>query len=526
MIPSSAVRAFFETPRYSYSRYKKFSRKKLRFLVQNLPAKPPIWKKLHKHQRACLLIGVYTRRFLFFLDTGMGKTLLIIALVRYFRRIGLVRRVLVLVPNRSNTAEWAREIRKHSLKSTYTVLKGSSKKKWELLRGEDSLFYISTYGGFSRMVCKTGPKKKGSKKKKGKRLIPDPSKVKKIKAHIQGLVFDESTFIKNRQKLPYRIGRQISKSMEVVFALTGMPFGRDPTDLWAQFHAVDLGETLGPTLGLFRAAFFKAKKNYWSKSKYAFDYVFLDKKMGQLQKIVENRSIYYEADEGDLPKVTRIVVEVRFPVDTYQYYKKATQQIIDAGGNYQEMKSAFIRMRQIASGYVGYWDDDKAWRAEFSFDLNPKLDKLLEIVQSISENRKIIVFHEYIFSGSVICYELEKLEIGTARLWSGTDDPAEEMRRFDEDSACRIFVVNNSAGAFGLNLQVANYVIYYESPTSPIIRYQTERRTIRSGQKRNRVFLYDLVMRNSHDRAILKFHKEGADLMEALLRDPAKVLSS
>ena len=313
--------------------------------------------------------------------------------------------------------------------------------------------------------------------------------------------------------------------MEIVFALTGCPFGRDPTDLWAQFHAVDLGETLGPTLGLFRAAFFKQKKNYWGTSKYSFDYIFQDEKINQLHKIIENRSIYYEAEESDLPRVTRIKPVVRFPVDTYQYYEKAKQQIIAARGDYQEMKCAFTRMRQISSGFVGYWDDEDGGRAEFEFNDNPKLDKLLEIVQSVSEKRKIIVFHEYIFSGSIICRQLKDLVIGKARLWSGTKDPAEEMRRFDEDPKCRVFVVNNSAGAFGLNLQVANYVIYYESPTSPIIRYQTERRTIRSGQKRSRVFLYDLIMHNSVDRSILRFHKEGADLMEAILKAPDKLLS-
>ena len=521
MIPKIAVRKFIEAPRDSYLPYKKFSPQKLRRLVSDLPVRPPIWKKLRRHQKVCFLIGVHTHRYLFFCDTGMGKTCLSIALTRYFRRAGLISRVMVLVPNRSNTAEWSREIRKHSPKSTYTVLKGSSKKKWELLRGEDSLFYIITYSGFSRMVCKLGPKKRG---KEGDRLIPDPVKVKEIKSHVQGLFFDESTFIKNHRKLPYRILHKISKDMQIVFALTGMPFGRNPADLWAQFHAVDLGVTLGPTLGLFRAAFFKEEKNYWSKFKYSFEYTFIDEKIGQLRKMIENRSIYYEAEESDLPRVTRIKSVVRFPVDTYQYYEIAKQKLIAARGDYQEMKCAFTRMRQISSGFVGYWDDKDGRRAEFGFDDNPKLDKLLEIIESISEKRKIIVFHEYIFSGSVICRELEVQSIGYARLWSGTKDPAEEMRRFDEDPECWVFVVNNSAGAFGLNLQVANYVIYYESPTSPIIRYQTERRTIRSGQKRSRVFMYDLIMRNSYDRAILQFHKRGADLLEAILKDPDKLL--
>jgi len=46
--------------------------------------------------------------------------------------------------------------------------------------------------------------------------------------------------------------------------MAGIPVGRDPQVLWAQFNYCDHGETLGETLGIFRAAFFRAETNYWS----------------------------------------------------------------------------------------------------------------------------------------------------------------------------------------------------------------------------------------------------------------------
>ena len=67
--------------------------------------------------------------------------------------------------------------------------------------------------------------------------------------------------------------------------------------------------------------------------------------------------------------------------------------------------------------------------------------------------------------------------------------------------------------------------MFFESPVSVIDREQAERRLRRDGQEHT-VFQYDPVVRGSVDRKILHFHAEGEDLMQALLRDPEKVLFS
>lgn len=511
MIRKAVVRKFLEQPRKDFRGWKKLSVRELNEKAAELPVTPPIWGTLRKLQKVCFLIGVKTRRFYYLNDTGTGKTVLSIALACYFRKLGLVRTNLVLVPKKVNKEEWVDQINEHSPSTSYCVLTGPSTKKWEQLRATKATLVIETYAGFTRMVCKLVAPKKGKARKK---LQPDKKLVRELAELIAGLYLDESTFIKNHRALPYRICRQISKTAEVVFPLTGTPFGRDPIDLWAQMFVVDRGETLGQTLGLFRATFFTEHVDYWGRSTYVFD----KKKKPLLNRVLANRSIRYEADEADLPRVVPVIKKVTLPQDIQTYYNQARGAVIAAHGNYQEMKNAFLRMRQLSSGFLGYVDDETGAKAKFEFPTNPKLDMLLGIVEAIPRHQKIIIYIDFIFSGRKIGAELDNLGIEHADLYGVVKNEGEVLRRYKADPKCNTLLLSNSTGGFGLNLQVTKYGIYYESPVSTIVRRQTERRFIRQESPHQTVFRYDLVARGTADEQILLYHKQGGDLFQAIVQ--------
>jgi SNF2 family DNA or RNA helicase len=297
-----------------------------------------------------------------------------------------------------------------------------------------------------------------------------------------------------------------------VFVLTGTPFGRDVTDLWAQMHLVDNGHSIGETLGLFRAAFFKQKDSYWGGFEYTFD-----KKMDkELKRCLAHASIRYEANAADLPSVVPIVKKVSLLEEAEAYYAKARAQIIAAKGNHREMKNAFLRMRQISSGFIGYHDDEAGTKAQFVFDEKPKLDMLLSIIASIREDRKIIVFNEFIFSGQSIARELTDMKVKHVHVYGGTKNPEAAIRQFNNDPKTRVLILQNSM-VKGLNIQIAQYGIFYESPVAVIDRKQAWRRVERQHSAHRRVFIYDLVTRGTMDEKILLFHKQGADLFKALM---------
>lgn len=516
MIPSHAVRAFLERPRDDLRACKRMSDAALEQAAAALPVRPPVWRRLQRDQKIAFIAGAECRRLAMWLDTGLGKTLLSMALARYFRKAKIARRFLVLVPGNINLAEWESERDIHCPNTSMTVLSGSSAQKWEALRAGRPLLTIATYGGLARMACEKVIKKKG--KRAGEVVLkPLRSRVQELARMFDGMVMDESSAdqaVQYKSSLAWRICRQISKSAECVFALSGTPFGRDPTPLWAQMFLVDQGESLGPTLGLFRAAFFRTEVNYWGGEEHEF----IAKKAGELHRLLAHRSITIEADEASLPPVVARVREIDLPRDAEDYAAMARDAILRARGNYQETKNAFLRMRQISSGFLGYTDDETGRRAKFTFDECPKLESLISKIQSVAGKYKMVVFHEFIYSGDRICAELARLKIGCARAGAGTKKTIkEERRRFVEDDACRVFVVSNKM-AQGPNLQVAKYVEFFESPVDPKTRKQARRRVERQHSEHDRVFVTDYVVRGTYDARILRYLAQGQDLFEVIIR--------
>src|SRR5690606_40515359 len=121
---------------------------------------------------------------------------------------------------------------------------------------------VATYGGLVRMVARVEKVKRGRRKGKPK-LTLQRKLVRELVATFDGVILDETSAdqaVQYRDSLAWRVCNQLSKKMAArdlpFFDLSGTPFGRDPTPLWAQMFLVDRGASLGETLGLFRSAFF------------------------------------------------------------------------------------------------------------------------------------------------------------------------------------------------------------------------------------------------------------------------------
>jgi SNF2 family DNA or RNA helicase len=113
---------------------------------------------------------------------------------------------------------------------------------------------------------------------------------------------------------------------------------------------------------------------------------------------------------------------------------------------------------------------------------------------------------------------LESLGIQFEWIWGGCKDPINAVARFIGTPDKRVLVMNSEVGGTGTDgLQdVARYLVFYESPTSPITRKQVIKRVHRSGQK-HRTFIYDLIIKDSIDIRVLDFIAEGHDLHAALI---------
>ena len=79
-----------------------------------------------------------------------------------------------------------------------------------------------------------------------------------------------------------------------------------------------------------------------------------------------------------------------------------------------------------------------------------------------------------------------------------------------------MLIIQNQFG-IGLNLQLANYAHFFESPVSPIIRAQCERRFRRQGSAHSHAYQLDYICAGTVDEAILAMLQEGKDLLQHII---------
>jgi hypothetical protein len=479
-------------------------------------------KTLRLDQKICFLLGVAYPEIMFQSDLGLGKSLVSLELISYFYTNSFVRRCFVFAPTNEVAEGWEDEIKKWGFDLPYIRLTQSlSKDKWAALEGFDKGIIIGTYIGISAMVSTLVPAydNDGHPTGKNRREVDFQLKMKLL-SQVDMAVFDQSTATGSKDSLTFEVMKGFSIAAKYRFALAGRAFGRDPFILWSQLFLTDHGKALGRSIGMFREAF-------WRREKHSFGtkWIFRKRREPILAVKIAASSIRYSTPECvDLPPKSKIIKYCTFPDENWDYYNMIREELIASRGNYREVKNSFLRMRQLSSGFIGFKDDDTGEKAQIEFQHNPKLDLLLELIEELPEDSKAVIFHEFTYSGSLICRELTKRKFKYGWLWSGTKNWTPMKEAFNTDPDYRFLVVNWKKGAMGLNLQyAAAYMMMYETPTGAWQREECEGRIWRTGQT-NHCFIYDLVVRDTVDEDILVLHKDGRDLFKALVENPVKLL--
>ena len=463
------------------------------------------------HQYVSILVGMLNKGFCFFLDMGGGKTGIVLNLLRYHRTKKLWKKTLVVVPNEVSIQSWMKEI---ELFTDYKAvgLIGSKEKRFELLKEEVDL-YIINYGGLQPMMT-SFVKTSHRTNKKVRKL--DTNLSEEFVSNFQAVVFDEIHYCKNRNTLNFTLCNELSKKMNIRYGLTGTPFGRDPMDLWAQFYLCDRGETLGSSTGPFSEAYFNKVPGFQGRIKLEFD----QRKKFKFRQVLKHRSLRYVDKEcNDLPGSKKIPIYLKMPPDSEAYYQQILKDYVENGRmtDTKEIANNFTKLRQIASGFLYLVNPETSEKIIINFPNNPKIDKLEELIDGIDEYKKIIIFCEFTESVKTVSDLLRKKKIGFVSITGDSKNPGELLKKFqDPHNLIRVMIANNKSGSTGLNLQIAKYMIFYETSVSPIIRKQAEKRSDRTGQT-ERVFIYDLIMKDSVEEKVHKYLEEGKDLFAALL---------
>lgn len=512
MIKRSAVDAFLRRQLDSFLWMKKLTHEDIDAEFKQYKVKPVFkGEESWLHQKICFHIGMCRPEFLFLLDMGTGKTRILLNLITQRLREKKLNRALVTVNSQLTIDSWDTAIIKYSDLEPVIINSSTTEEKWEKLIAPTGDIAVIDYTGLHLALSK--------KIKQGKKhvLLRDDAKVKQLKKIYNFYDADESQELRHTDTLRYAIIRSLTKEMDYRYASTGTPMGRNPEDMFSQFLLVDHGETFGDTLGMFNEAFFLKSSNG-----FGVEWIFDKRKEHLFNQFMQHRSIrYLEAECGDIPTCHPVPLKLDFTTEQREHYLNAVQGLINAGGKLSEMDNNYHRMRQIVAGYM-HWHDEYGEHT-VRFEHNTKLE-MLRLLLEDSGNSKFVVSHEYTESGKMITEMLDELKIGYEWVWGGTKDKVAALNRFLADRSKRVWVMNSDVGGTGVDgLQgVVRYLVFYESPTSPIVRKQVIKRVHRSGQTK-RTFIYDLIIKKSIDIRVLEFIAEGNDLHDALVDGGSKV---
>ena len=152
-----------------------------------------------------------------------------------------------------------------------------------------------------------------------------------------------------------------------------------------------------------------------------------------------------------------------------------------------------------------------------------KLDVLMELLEEITNNHKILVFSQFLGMLDLLRQRLEKNNITYTYLdgSTNTNNRRNAVDKFQEDEQVRVFLISLKAGGLGLNLTAADYVFLLDPWWNPAVEAQAIDRTHRIGQTRN-IFAYKMVCKDSIEEKILLLQAKKKALAYDLVAADAK----
>lgn len=464
--------------------------------------KPPL-----DHQWQMLDFGWNLESYALIAAMGTGKTFVTInTLMARWKYKGLKRAAIITLKNLGNT--WKKEFKKwHKNEDDYTIyrvqsgdhaglsrwMKEDPYKLHVLLIGVEGLGvsekYADTVRGF--WLQRNGP--------------------------IQAVV-DESSRIKNpnakRSNVVVDLGKPNSDYRTI---LNGTPTSKSVGDLFMQYEFLD------PNI--------IGSGDYWAyRTRYLVYGGYEGKQLVGYQNVEELMNLIrpytLEVDKSVLnlpPKIYKVI-----DVEPTEMQRAMMKQIIKGKGPFPRIKvqnvlERDLRLQQVAGGFqpvtVNVEHNGEMFeRTELvPLEENPKFNHLIDLIESIVDTSKLIIWSRFVPEIEMIVAALEKI-YGPEAVVSYYGAVSDEDRAAAEDRYCndprtRFFVGNPAAAGLGLTLVSGenDVMVYYSGTFAYIDRTQSEDRAHRIGQK-NTCLVVDMVMDRTIDNTIQASIAEKMDL--------------
>lgn len=418
-------------------------------------------------------------------DMGLGKTVQALTMLQHYKTQEGNLKAIVICPT-TLIYNWENEIKKFTPELTWRIHHGS-------MRTRDSAelqkvnVVITTYGT----------------------LRSDIQTLMKI--FYDYVVLDESQAIKNPASKVTRAACLLTAKNRL--CMSGTPLQNNTFDIFAQMNFLNPG-LLG-SMDFFRNEFAtpidkfgeQEQKDHLRKLLYPF---ILRRTKEQVAK--------------DLPEKTETILfcemekEQRKIYDAYRNsYRDKIMGVIDEQGidkSQLTILQGLMKLRQICDSPAILNEEEKYPNHSI------KLDELTrEIFENIGEH-KALVFSQFLGMLGLIREKLTEQGIPFEYFDGSTSitDRQKAIENFQNNDACRVFLISLKAGGVGLNLTAADYVYIVDPWWNPAVEQQAIDRTHRIGQTKN-IFAYRMICIDTIEDKILQLQERKRKLASELISD-------
>jgi SNF2 family DNA or RNA helicase len=312
------------------------------------------------------------------------------------------------------------------------------------------------------------------------------------------IVCDEATRISNPKTKTYKYLMLLAAGKKI--ALTGTPVSNTPEDLYGIVNWLRPG---------YLGTFWQFQDNYCVKEpKFhrIIGYKNLDDLATKVARLMLRRTKEEVLTDFPAKTIENIIFDLSDPEQ--KLYNNIRNQIVSElklSENIDARTLGIIPVKMLrlkqATGHPSVITGEP--------EKSTKLDALLELLEPvIKSGEKAIIFTQFAQMANIL---LSQLNAYGPRIIDGSvpaEDRQKAVQQFTNDPECKVIIMTE-AGAYGLNLQAASYVVHYDMPWSIAKLMQREDRAHRIGQKKP-VTVYNLIARNTIDEYVAKvLHKKN-----------------
>lgn len=225
----------------------------------------------------------------------------------------------------------------------------------------------------------------------------------------------------------------------------------------------------------------------------------------------------------ELPEKTEEIAYCALLPEQMQLYKEVLEQsraailsqLSDPGKDvpYLHVFALLAKLKQICDHPAVFAKAPYEYKNSHS----GKWELFVELLEEANESgQKVVVFSQYLAQLDIIELYLQEKRIGYASLRGSTVNRGEEVRKFQNDPECKVFVSSLQAGGLGIDLTAASVVIHYDRWWNAARENQATDRVHRIGQSRG-VQVFKLVTRGTFEERIHAMITRKGKLMEEVV---------